>query len=414
MISRNMPPINLLDGINIEESAQACAFTYLAYFNDVAPSARQTASYSRAWGCDDIYYFNPPELTAPGFVVAIWSTPRLKRMLIAVEGTTVAGQILNIVSILGWSSRTSILGYVWSNFKAKADAIYALLLADPITGPLMLDPRCVITWTGHSLGAAIADINAVRQKTDRPAQHVRLIKFGAPQVGNSWYVDGTADLVVRRNWYCGRDPIHYFPSSRVVAVASLATSFGLDSRGRREATCYNVEQLNGTMTAEYNDLRTTVTLVHLVGSATQAMLPPNPWHDHLMGSYRLAFMSLTGNWNDACMYRMRFLEHNNENSWQTYFGGGARDWHLWNVLEATPPDAVDPPTAQVDEVVTEFGEGGGGSADWGQSTVEPAPLNRDPEPVVEQGGPAADWGTPVPANRIQLRRPRRPVPVVPS
>lgn len=409
MISRAMPPIDLQASNSMEESAQAMAFTYLSYFNNEAIQPRVLTSYKRAWGCDQIIMF-PRSGVTPGFVVAIWLTSNLQRMLIAVEGTTSRPQIINVTSITGWTSRVGIRGYIYAFMKTHADAIYAQLLAHVTTGPLMIGSKVCVTWTGHSLGAAVADINAVRHKTDRPTMHIRLVKFGSPQVGNATYVNNSENTIPWAGFYVDRDPIHRFPSSRTLAALSTITTFGLDQGGERDAVVDRLSRESGRITRGYTDEHGTSTHMSDLAELNRPITPGNRWYDHLIGSYRTAFMSYVIQRRDPLYYRFMFLEHNNENRWYYYHQTGARDWLTWNVLEEEAPPEVDPPSAQVDAVANSFAAADlNDDIGWGQATVPQAIEGQTPAVVEDAGAPGA-WGTPTPRTRVRTMRPRRPTP----
>lgn len=413
MISRAMPPIDLGFSVGWEEAGQAVAFTYLAYYNSEPMQARVTLTYQRAWGCDTIILFPRVPGVTPGFVVGLWTSSPLKRMVIAIEGTTSSAQILSLTSLTGWTSRVGILGYVYAFMKTQADAIYAQLLAHATTGPKMTDGRWCITWTGHSLGAACADINAVRHKAENPSVNVRLIKFGSPQVGNSSYVESAQSNLPKTCFYVGKDPIHNFPSARILAALSSAVTFGLDQGGAKDQVVNTLDWNSGDAIVGYTPEDWTQTTLDYARYATLPYEVGTHWYDHLIGSYRMAFVARAARTRDNFFYRMCYLEHNDENVWQRDFEQ-VRYWRLMQSIDVVEPTPADPPSAQVDAFLNTVANVGGGGGDWGQDSVPQTPLTGQPPVVLDEGGGGVAWGIQVPRLRARSLRGRRPTPTTPA
>lgn len=347
MISRALAPVDRTAEISVAEVGEALALSYLAYYNAEAVQPRVNTAYTRAWGLDSLRMF-ARSLPRPGFVAATATLEHRKHLHVAIEGTTSITQLAPLVEAVAHSN-ISGLRYVYSFFKTQADAIWGVLHADNTIAAQIADGAYMFTFSGHSLGAACADIIACRFRTTYPTKNVRLIKFGSPRVGNSHYVNRTGSTEVRRhNVYVEGDPVHEFPSPTILAAGALnALQQITGMAGACESWFYNMQPYGGMMRWTYQPL--TQDSAHFLDAfaATQTITETNPWYRHLMKTYRLAFMNLCAMKRDMLTYRFNYLEHNDENTWQTRHSPGTRIWSHLDGLSVTPPDEVEPISGEV-------------------------------------------------------------------
>lgn len=402
MISRILDPVERMAVISLEEQSEALALTYLAYYQGQLIQPRVDTAYKRAFGLNKVKIM-PRVGLHPGFTCAFATAMSRKTLTIAVEGTTTIPQIeAQIESTLTTRPTGSTLGFVYSFFWTEAANLLARMAADTDCAAAMADGSYVITFTGHSLGAAIADCASYTFKQANPQKAVRLIKFGCPRVGNTWYVNRTHTLFPRANLYVEGDPIHQFPSSSIFAMSAP----NVITVGLRMAACSENFLTLMPLTGENFGSRApefAQSCGHFLDLAAlaRALTPGNPWWCHLMNTYRLAMMNCLGRRDDLLKYRFGYLEHNDENSWQTRWSPGTRDWVALSALSAPGPDEVQPISSQVAvRVQQEVGTGGN---DWGdpmESVAESAEVERIamptlPPPIATSLSPRRRFRAPV-------------------
>lgn len=351
MISRQLPRITLQQHVAIDEVAQALALTYLAYYNTEPMQPRVLEAYKRAWAFDTLTQFPRKLSGTPGFNVALWSGEGIKHMHVAIEGTTNLTQLLPHAGISAWTSGTwlgLIAGVVTTHYGYAID-ILSQLQADTVLGPKLTDQRWVITFTGHSLGAACADVLALRVKVLSPIQRVRLIKFGSPRVGNRAYLNWRERLVPTKSVYCSKDPIHLFPSSGTGGVIGRAL-FGpiVPSDPVIEEVPYLMRRDRATWFAGQNSEVNGYPIAY-VRSLASGFAPRSSWYDHLIKSYRLAMLNLVSAQRDMLQYRFRYLEHNDENRWQEGFGPGNDVWAPLDALGLGVVEDATPISGEVEQ-----------------------------------------------------------------
>jgi hypothetical protein len=389
-LTRALPPVERTADISAEELAEAMALVYLAYYNTADFEPRVDTSHKRAFGLDTLRRFARSGST-PGFVVAKATLAHRNTMTIAIEGTTSLGQIDPILQQFNTVPQNTP-ARCYAPFVTYRDDIWAQMLADNIIAAAIAEGTYITTFTGHSLGAAIADLLAFKWKQTYPAKPVRLIKFGAPRVGTPGYVNRTNDIVGQRmNVYTALDPIHLFPSA-------LTFTFGLFNLAGTAARInavseQNCWQFNPNMNSfRIANLDSPMSSGHFltVGQLAATLNSANPWYWHFMKSYRLAMMNWCGHARDRAFYRFNFLETPDENSWQVRWGPQTAQW---DTMDSSPrlispqPADTEPETRPVGDVSTGVGIGGG---DWG-----------DPADVVAER----------PRTNIQLAAPLQPAPV---
>lgn len=402
MISRTLSPVERMAVISLEEQSEALALTYLAYYQGQLIQPRVNTAYTRAFGLNRLKIL-PRDGLHPGFTAAFATALSRKTLTIAVEGTTTLPQVdAQISQTLTTRPTGSTLGSVYSFFWTEAASLLARMTADTECAAAMADGSCVITFTGHSLGAAIADLASYTFKQANPQKAVRLIKFGCPRVGNTFYVNRTHTLFPACNLYVEGDPIHQFPSSSIFAMGAPNVII----TGLRLAACSEnfltvMPLLGGQFVSVAPEFTQSCGHFLDLAALSRAFTPTNPWWNHVMNTYRMAMMNSVGRRDDILKYRFNYLEHNDENSWQTRWAPGLRDWVAMFGLSAPGPDEVEPISSQV-AVQVQAGPGRGGG-DWGdpmESVAESAVVERIAMPTLPP---------PIATSRSPRRRFRAPV-----
>jgi len=340
MIDRALPPIAPDVTIRPCEIQEAFALCYLAAYNDQAIQPRVFQSFNRAYGPDFLFQTPFVDGGRPGYCIAQWNSPLMKRVTVAIEGARSFAQFRTVWGgVVGQSSLTGHLGACWTTAKTYADQIHTLLMADSnFTSMLALTP-CPITFTGYSLGAAIAEILAERFSISHPLKGRSCIKFASPRVGNPQWISGRSRTTRRASVYCGRDPIDLFPQFS----PSLT---GLETLGNLGSPVYATDPaasrfavLGEEETAFYEGGSGQV--IRYGRAARQTIDATNPWFDHQRGIYRMMFCNLTNPWSSLDKWRFRYLEFNDENSWGVAYRPDRVPSVAMEYLNPTQPNPVE-------------------------------------------------------------------------
>lgn len=388
MISEYLRPVEPRPVISIEEVAEALAFTYLAYYNAAAIQPRVTEAYTRAWGLDQIINF-PRDSTTPGFKVFLLTIEARKRMVIAIEGTTALSQIMGIIDTYLQGFSTTWPGQCVNLYRNVADSIWTKLMANNTCAAAINDGGYHYTFAGHSLGAAAADLLSYKYQSTYPGRSVRVIKFGSPAVGSSSYVQAANRMVQRRiNCYMENDPIHNFPNTSMfstLAFGGLNAVVGTNMQP--EDVCQILSRRNAWGRELPVGMGSSLQAAALLSQLRRGIMDDsNKWWCHLIKSYRLAMMNTLGTSETQIKYRFNYLEHDDENAWQTRWSPGTLTWSFMDALNSPGPAdvavfsagvarAINEPTGGGIEVTGTWGEdapvasgGGSGGGNWGVVT----------------------------------------------
>jgi len=362
MLRDRLTPIDLQSHMSIEEAAQACALMYLSYYTEVAWPARCKESYRRAWGLNDILIFQRTGdfggLHRPGFIAAVWNENHIRRLVIAIHGLTDWRQMTRgewwSINPFFFAENYHGSGKTAQAYINHANRIWTDIHGNAQLAALLAVPNMNVTFAGHSFGAAIAELLAVRMKVTQPAKMVRLAKFGSPRVGDRAWVDGNARRFPRVNVYCGRDPVHMIPS---FAVATTLNNWNPFETWRRpfhpEDSCMNITLDHGGWSVGYPP-GFVASHARMMEDQLRPMTSGNGFYEHDHRSYRMAFMQQAATVQDALELRMNYLEGPTENAWQERFlrGDGRWDFEEFNTISDPPPaDHAPGAAAQVEAVV---------------------------------------------------------------
>jgi len=361
MLSHPLGPVQLQPHISIEEAAQCLAYSCLSYYAGGVLEPRVVTSFERAWGHNTIIHFpiTTPLLGTPivGAIAMIWNDGLFKRVMIAVQGTTDVGQQFraavseSLVPPFALDTMTGRQGAIYRQWNRQANGIWAQILLNPILMAAINTERTVLTFTGHSMGAAVAEVLASNFKQANPHRRVRLCKFASPRIGTRQWYPFIGSSVPTLSVLCGRDPIHFVPAAGLrmsVSFEPLSSILPMTfwQSLKRDEVVYRMRRDSPQWTIGYRDDG----LFNEVGAAAwaiTAMEPGNPWFDHLISSYRLGMMNFAASANDSLRLRFNYLEMPDENVWQTTFVPGASDWRTWNVVNPIQPDAAIVPSGIV-------------------------------------------------------------------
>jgi hypothetical protein len=394
MISNQMPRIRSRANLSFEEYTQALALTYLSSYNEEAIAPSVLTAFKRAFAMEDITMF--PNFTEQysGCAVADWPDERAPEIVVAIPGISGISGILALQQTFGYGTVLTHTGSVYQPFNLRAIHLYDRLKALPWIVNRLEHPRGTVTFTGHSLGAAMAYIMAAMAKIQYPHLDVRCIKFGAPRTANDRFRDAYNPRIKQASIYNDRDPIFNFP--HVPTEAGWITPLGPTPRLFMRNFVHDLSILRwvaeerrfvGTYPSDWN-------LGHITASvrALQAHTFSNPWYDHTMKAYRLAWMNYCSANRDGLDYRFNFLEFNDENEWQNSFRPGMRQWESLDGFSVGGEYQTLPTSSLVAEIV---------------NSPAPVPV---PAPIIEATFTPKfrrdrDWGIPaLPAATLLPRR----------
>jgi Lipase (class 3) len=393
MISQRMPRITLGANLSFDQFGQALAFTYLSQYSGSALEPRVFNAYTYAFGATDIVSLAPGTDNNPGVTLALFRSQQgLQHCLVAIHGATDFPSFWSMFAGIGYQTVTGCTGSVFNAFASRAATMWTRLFANADFAAMVASNRTVFTFTGHSLGAAMAEILAYRFKAANPWRDVRCIKFASPRVGTSRWKDNRNPNVKFASIYVDRDPIHHFPviPSTLTAITDPTNGLLLRNFARDDAP-WRLTPRHFAWVNHYTDDGLLAEL-HYAGQAVQSITTANPWFDHLPGAYRNMFMNYCAIRPDALKYRFNYLENPDENQWQVLFTPGMREYAAMNVLDVVQPDPVQPISGdvglianapeQVQQVApmgdTSSGASGGGD-DWGgprAATISVLPARR--------------------------------------
>lgn len=351
MIADQMPRIRMSSHGSFDEMYQALAFTMLSYYSSAVLTSRSIASYARAWGPHDLYQIPSSSSSYPGATVAVFNSGGPKHVIVAIHGISAISALLPIVLGYGYQFVPGCTGAVYLPFLDRANDMWTKLFALPIFAGAVSNDRYVYTFTGHSLGAAMAEIIAARFKAQYPMKSARLIKFASPRVGTyAWRDNRNRDLRTM-SVYNRLDPMHFFPYAPqdLNPISAPISNFIVRNFARDEAP-WRMNAAGQSFDTDYVSTNPIYAARLTIGGGN-SVTSASDWYDHYINSYRVRFMTYAALHDDALKYRFNWLEMPDENSWQTLFTPGMRDWSLLNVLNPDNPPDFSPSSGAVANIV---------------------------------------------------------------
>jgi len=315
MLANQMPEIPFTPATGDLQRFEAFAYVCLASYNDQAITANVQLSFQRAFDVATLQMTARVAGGRPGFCLASYSGKPQPKLIVAIEGTTDRAQIIDLWGVNARIGVGGTAGFVFAPFANHADTIFTALMANPIFTAARDAASVPIIFTGHSLGAAIAEILAVRVKTAFPTKPVKCIKFASPRVGTAEWVANRHPGVFRDAVYFERDPIDLFPFTTpgVPGLASATPVFNtIQWANGREGTRLSIEPRRTPLpTIHEGSYGASMQAAFEIGRTVDRF---NSWFDHDKWRYYLGFMMNdwgNRNWNLAT--RMLYLEFNDRN-----------------------------------------------------------------------------------------------------
>lgn len=320
-------------------AAEKWMLCHLAYYNDVAFPARTVESFKRAWGMDTIERYPRTVGGTPGFVVAKWVNTHPAKVVVAIEGATSWGQIFNLhaAQLSQWTTSSS--ERVLTLFKERFLDILGQLAGAGFNTFINQNDAKIVSFAGHSLGAAIAECLAQSYAVNSPNNHIKLHKFGSPRVGNQHWVANLAPIACRESWYCATDPIQTIPQAGVPRGLTPATpdflqaGFMVTNSNSRALSRFGN---NATPTVD----ATPETYLQFLRWLDTEKTTDNPWYWHHRNAYRLMWCERFADAYPQARLRTRFLEMPDENRWGQNFAGNGTITAGMLDMNGTDPDDV--------------------------------------------------------------------------
>lgn len=395
MISISLPPV-FFGGGNVAtgEVFEAFAMAYWSQYNTEAVQARVLECHKRAWGVDSVYLFPRDPDTHPGALVARIGTPDNYRTVVAIEGMASIRQIVGTHGALDPVAITNIRGHVVKAFKDAAFLVWAELIANPLVAADLLAPGRIVTFTGHSQGAAIADILASYCKSIVRGKTIHLVKFASPRVGTERYREARNPAIKVKSIWTERDLLISIPSGNLTFWQPSGNPF----RPLTALALYKADYgrvLNTYGSEDYHAERGVQDLN--VASAlrffTHTPSPDNPWYTHTPDYYRLCLTAWAMREPDDFGFRLKYLEHNDDNRFQRLWFPGLASVPDHG-LDDPAPEAVRAPNGYVAALADE------------QAPPTPAAQHFDP---IHDGGDTmgGDWGNTEPPTITWINPQRR-------
>ena len=224
MLDRALPPLPYDWNFPHANLAEAFAYTYWASYSDAAVDPRVLLAFQRAYTVTLVEMHAPVANGRPGYLIAVATINGQNKVIVAIEGTRTWSQVVNF-----WSAQNNAVtlpnsrGKVYSLFNTHANTIVTELMSNALFLQNLNAATTPITFTGYSLGAACAELCVEALKIANPTKALSVIKFGSPRIGNFGYMDRRSRTVIRRNVYCGRDPVDIFPYRRRQVWCSMGS-----------------------------------------------------------------------------------------------------------------------------------------------------------------------------------------------
>jgi Lipase (class 3) len=401
VLSVTFNPVRRGQAEDLGELLEAFALCYLASYNGVGASTRCFTSYLRAWGMTNMRTFPRLSDGTPAFVVAYYGTGNTRKVVIAIEGMSSLGTLLD------WCGDTTgthyasdaYSGTVFKKFDDCAQSILNQISASGFLG----SSSTMQDWTiaGYSLGAAVAEIIGYFRLTSASQAPTKVYKFGSPRVGNDNWLNGIRERNLDyRCVYLSNDPIFGYPTPlpnrRIGSPLTLNSTlewYQQDPKGYQ--LLFPSDEWAGI--PNFNVIDSAAMLRLLAAPMTY---PTNPWIFHKMATYRQALATLAQirgfNLN---FYRFWYLEFPDDNTFaKVYQAGGYTDPSSFFVTDPPPDDVVVPPEVLITQPAAPSATPSIGSAVSGSWSNQAASMS--------SGG---DWGYTGPQGATHRAGRRNPI-----
>lgn len=351
MLATALPPIHFDRWRFLNHELQSFAFCYLASYNDADPPARVVTAFQRAWGMTDLIRIPRVNGGCPGAMVSRIQYPWGNHVTIAVEGMRSVTQLVTIFTYETDSVFVAAVpGYVISLAKTYGDLLMTALNANATISSWLAPQTTQVTFTGYSMGAAIAEYLGYFYAQTLPNKQFFLRKFASPRVGaRSWVTNKPANLDKWSTYHWG-DNIHMLPATAPAntSVVGFRVPVGITPYMLDDAPC--VLDRTGQRGPGPRDSSVEDKMNFIAAFLRARQLPAETQQHcdgntrvsgfesvyfHGMNSMRLLFNIRARRMDDLGELRFNYLEFPDENIWQ-------RDWTPRNVWQTAWVGVEDP------------------------------------------------------------------------
>lgn len=343
MLGFNAGPVELADPYTRTEVAMDFAFCYLASYAHQEIPTRVLTAFGNSYSLANVWRWPRINNVRPNMLAVRQIYPWGSHIIIAIEGTTTTTQIaLQTVGSAAAEAIDTPAGRVPQFYKVAATAMAQLIAQTPDLVAVMGNPTTQITFTGFSMGAAIAEIMAATTAALAPTRTIRLRTFGKTRVGNYEWHNNRPRTLNNVCVYNRGDRMHCLPNDGVrmhtfgpVLILGVPTYFQPDPA----AAVWNGDDLAIASIPATNGIDQT----NWIAGYLAPMNTLNVCYPHLMNSYRHMFCKTFRNDRGVDGLRFRYLEFPDDNKWQTAWEATptwSRDW--LGVLDPAPADIEEP------------------------------------------------------------------------
>lgn len=319
MISEYLEPLSNQHPIGPEFLGECFALICVASNNGFGGNGNSQLSISRSYGWDTFTTLPRVADHAPCTVIAKRLSGKSKRITVAIEGTQSLRQIMG--NWTGGALEEFRTGFplTYKPFNDRADEVLDALIAAGFEDLLNENPDCQVIFTGHSLGAAIAELLCYRFRTTHAFINYQLWKFGSPKVGTGGWRSTVDQTLYDTSFYTQDDPMsvfpNYLPPRGVASFLLPVINTGLLSKDRYE---WRVRS-NGSIGANnlFGDVQTALGLARLLSEPFET--PENPWYWHRVNGYRYTITQMLNRVGGLEGARFRYFEAPTENNWGTAY-----------------------------------------------------------------------------------------------
>lgn len=366
MIHESLLPLSNNHPIGPEFLGECLALIAVASNNGFGGNGNSQTSLVRSWAWDTFQVLPRVEDHAPCTVIAKRLEGKDKRITVAIEGTQTLNQIMG--NWTGGAIEVWHTGfpYTYKPFNDRATEVLAALDVAGFDDLLEANQQCQVIFTGHSLGAAIAELLCFFYRTQKPHLNYQLWKFGSPKIGTGNWRRTVEQTLYDTSFYTQDDPMsvfpNYLPPRGVASYLLPAFNTGLLVRDNHE---WRVRP-SGSVGANslFGDVQTAMGLARLFSEPFYT--PENPWYWHRLNGYRYTITQMLNRVGGLEAARFRYFEAPTENNW---------GW-AYQQDRGITPEMLELLSPAPDQFVTNF-----------QPPPPPNP-NQPPPPnvIVDQGG----------------------------
>ncbi len=315
MIYESLTPLPNEHPIGAPFLGECFSLILVASNNGFGGNGNSSVSLQRSYAWDSFQVLPRVADAAPCTVIAKRLTGKAKRITVAIEGTHSLAQIMG-----NWTDGALAVWHTgfpltYKPFNDRASEVYAALVAAGFNTLLDDNPEAQVIFSGHSLGAAIAELLCYYYRSLKPFINYQLWKFGSPKVGTGAWRTSVDETLYDTSFYTEVDPMSLFPNylpPRGVATYLLpVVNLGLLSGDRFKWRARPNGSTGGS--GYFDDIQNAMSQARLL--THDVTDPGNPWYWHRVNGYRYTITQMLNRQAGLEGARFRYVEAPTENNW---------------------------------------------------------------------------------------------------